>query len=93
MTTDPPGTLLYYRSTLFTDPRVDKVLIGESERRLQGLWGLQTCLLTGQQQLGVFKDSDMLRQTKVAHGQVGAQARSATKVSNITVYKTEVMRL
>ena len=51
--------------------------IRETGRRLEELWGLQTetFILSRQQHRESSKTTNILRQTNVAHGQVGAQAQ------------------
>ena len=53
-------------------------MTGEDGRRLEELWGLQTCLFSlgsSSRRRESSKTTDMLGQTKVAHGQVGAQVQ------------------
>ena len=48
----------------------------EAGRRLEELWGLKTCLFSlGSSSKESSKTTDILRQTKVAHRQVGMQAK------------------
>lgn len=61
MGTDPPGTPVVLPFTLFTDPRVDGGATQESEKETQRAVGTADMFtLSRQQQLGVFKDSDIL---------------------------------
>ena len=75
MATDPPGTPAVLPVTLFTDPRVDKLRPRKMKEDSRSCGACRHVYSLGSSNWESSKTSDILRQTKVAHGQVGAQAQ------------------